>query len=103
MSQEVAPHAPAGSRATLVVSIVLMLAFAVAGVLSLRADNPPAPRGADAPADTFSAHRARAVLTRVLGDEAPHPTGSPANAAVRDRIRAEFERIGLPSEVHRRF
>jgi hypothetical protein len=84
-------------------AIGVMVAFALSAWLSLRDNAPPAPRGDDAPADAFSATRAQAVLARVLGDEAPHPTGSAANAAVRDRIVAEFATLGLAAEVQRRY
>ena len=84
-------------------SVALIVAFALAAMLSLRGSQPPAPLGRDAPADTFSALRAHDVLARILGDGRPHPTGSAANAAVRGRIVAEFERLGLAAEVQRRF
>lgn len=84
-------------------SVLLIVAFALAAMLSLLGNEPPAPRGADAPADAFSALRARDALARILGDETPHPTGSPANAAVRDRVVAEFARLGLAADVQRRF
>ncbi len=80
-----------------------MVAFAVAALLSLRGNQPPAPLGRDAPVESFSALRARDVLARILGDGSPHPTGSAANAAVRDRILAEFARLGLAAQVQRRF
>lgn len=55
----------------------------------------PAPVPATAPATQFSALRAKAVLTRILGPEVPHPASSLANAAVRARIIAEFENLGI--------
>lgn len=84
-------------------SVVLIAIFALAAVFSLRGSQPPTPLGLDAPADTFSALRAHDVLARILGEGSPHPTGSAANAAVRDRVVAEFARIGLSAEVQRRF
>ncbi|HEU4773160.1 MAG TPA: M28 family peptidase [Lysobacter sp.] len=89
-----------GSR--LASSVLLALFVLVAG-LSLRGSAPPAPAGFDAPANVFSAARAKTVLVRLLGDQSPHPTGSAANAAVRDRIVAEFGQLGIPVEVQRRF
>ena len=76
-----------------------VLAMILALLVAARADTPPAPRGADAPADTFSAARARATLARILGDERPHPTGSDANATVRDRIVDELRALGLDAEI----
>ncbi|MCA9709450.1 MAG: M28 family peptidase [Myxococcales bacterium] len=77
-------------------SCLLVLAL-VAGLAALRG-RPPAPAAADAPATEFSAARARAVLERIVGDQAPHGVGTPANAAVRERIVAELEGLGLTVE-----
>lgn len=63
---------------------------------------PPPVRGGDAPASEFSAERARAVLERLLGPGDPHPTGTAANAAVRDRVVAELQALGLEPEVDSR-
>jgi hypothetical protein len=82
----------------------VVLAMAIAGAtLALREGRAPAPVPSTAPADTFSAARAMDVLERVLGDQRPHPLGSDANRRVRDRILAEFERIGVHAEVRSRF
>ena len=81
----------------------MLVLFVVAAGMSLRGDQPPAALGMDAPSEVFSAARAKAVLVRILGDERPHPTGSAANAAVRDRIVAEFGLLGIPVEIQRRF
>lgn len=82
--------------------LVLGLA-AAAAVLGLREGRAPEPLPEDAPAEVFAAGRAMAVLERVLGDQRPHPVGSAANAAVRERILAEFGRIGVAAEVRSRF
>jgi len=58
----------------------------------------PSPLPADAPATEFSAARADAVLARLLGPEVPHPRGSPAAAAYRERLKAELARLGIPFE-----
>ncbi|HET8818324.1 MAG TPA: M20/M25/M40 family metallo-hydrolase, partial [Xanthomonadaceae bacterium] len=89
-------HAP-------VISILLLAALVLAAALSLRDSHPPAPLPHDVPATVFSASRAMDVLQRVLGDERPHPTGSAANAAVRDRIVNELAALGLQPEVRARF
>src|SRR5690349_943954 len=81
---------------------VLLLAALGAG-LSLREGRAPEPAPREAPASGFSAARAMDVLGRILGDQQPHPLGSEANRAVRDRIVAEFERVGLPVSVRSRF
>ena len=95
------PDSPPRSSVTL--PLLLVVAFAAVALMSLRGEKAPAPLGHDAPADVFAAARARDVLTRILGDERPHPTGSAANALVRDRIVAEFATLGLEAEVQRRF
>ncbi|HEY2406037.1 MAG TPA: M20/M25/M40 family metallo-hydrolase [Polyangiaceae bacterium] len=77
------------------VALLLLLAEA----LLLRARYaPPAPLDARAPAASFSAARAIAMLSRVLGDQAPHPTGSPANDRVRERLMRELTNVGLTVE-----
>lgn len=59
----------------------------------------PSAKPADASLDDFSAARAVSALTRVLGDESPHPTGSAANDRVRDRLVTELRDLGLKVEV----
>ncbi len=81
-------------------------AVALVGLLmvaTLLHDRPPAPVGRDASPTAFSAERAVAALSRVLGDGTPHPTGSVANKEVRERLVAELERIGYVAEVRERF
>ncbi|MCX7281035.1 MAG: hypothetical protein NTX21_05680 [Alphaproteobacteria bacterium] len=51
-------------------------------LLSVFAQSRPEVLGLDAPATQFSAARADVVLGRVMGDQAPHPSGSPAAEAV---------------------
>jgi len=60
---------------------------------------PPAPKPATAPATEFSAARARAVLAEIVGDGRPHPVGSAANAAVRERVVAVLRRLGYEPKV----
>ena len=59
----------------------------------------PAPKAADAPLDQFSAGRALLVLERLLSDQSPHPMGSEANRAVRERLLDELRGLGLEVEV----
>lgn len=91
-SDDPAPRRTA--RAAILLS-TLCLAFVVAR------SRPPAAVGADAPADRFSAARARATLERVLGDGSPHPAGSPAAEAFRQRLQAELRGLGLEPTVER--
>lgn len=60
---------------------------------------PPAPLPASVDGDRFSALRAKDHIQELLGDFAPHPVGSAANAAVRGRLVAELERLGYAPEV----
>jgi hypothetical protein len=73
-------------------------AMLIVAVTSL---GPPAPLPADAPPDRFSGLRAAATLQYLLGDETPHPVGSPANRAVRDRLIEVLEGLGLEPLVQR--
>jgi Peptidase family M28 len=72
-------------------------------LLSLAGLRPPRPRPATAPAGEFSAARALEVLGRIEVGDAPHPVGSPANAAVRSRIIEEFKRLGYQPQVQTAF
>lgn len=78
------------------VAIALLAALLAAAALRFSA---PSPVPAAEAGDGFSAESAQKVLAELAGDGAPHPTGSPANAAVRDRIRQVLVGIGLESEV----
>src|ERR1700712_5579815 len=59
---------------------------------------PPAGRESAPPAE-FSAGRAGTVLRDLLGNGPPHPVGSPAAAAVRERIVAHLRALGYTPEV----
>lgn len=76
-----------------------LLLLAVVFLLSMWNSRSPHPVGPDAPPDVFSAARARADLIRLLGDEAPHPIGSPANDLVRARLVERLVELGLTPEV----
>jgi hypothetical protein len=80
-----------------------LLVMALALALQLAAARPPAPLPLTAPEEAFSAARALALVERLLGDGAPHPTGSEANAAVRDRIIAELTALGYSAETQAAF
>lgn len=89
--------APEGRAAGWGIAAALAL-LAVALLLALQAAPPP-PKPASAPPSEFSAGRAQAVLRDLLGDGAPHPVGSPANARVRERILARLRDTGYAPEV----
>ncbi|HEV2853908.1 MAG TPA: M20/M25/M40 family metallo-hydrolase [Thermoanaerobaculia bacterium] len=95
-----------GRGAGLIVALALL---ALALLLAVVQSGPPAPKGTDAPAAEFSAGRAKEVERGLLGDnanganDAPHPVGSPANAAVRDRIVAHLRSLGYAPELQGAF
>jgi hypothetical protein len=89
--------APELRGAAALVAAGLLLAGSLA-LVQARLQPPPA-RGADAPADMFSATRALARLERLIGDDRPHPVGSAAAAEVRAKLVAEFNAIGVSAEV----
>src|SRR5690606_20047116 len=77
------------------VAMVGLATMAVALILALVAGSTPRPLSLDAPADRFSVGRALPVLERLVDDGTPHPIGTPANAAMRERVIAELEAMGL--------
>ena len=84
---------------TFSVGLLLLAAVLAATWLGLE---PPAPLPSSAPPGAFSAGRALSRLQRILaaaGDGVPHPSGSEANARVRDRVVAEFREIGVEPRV----
>jgi hypothetical protein len=63
----------------------------------------PAPKPASAAGNVFSADRAAAVLSELVGDGVPHPLGSPGHAAVRDRIVQRLRALGYQPAVESGF
>ena len=78
----------------LIAATALLLAFGLKGALI----TPPSPPATVA-AGAFDTERAVGRLTRILGDERPHPVDSAANDAVRERLMAELRAIGLEPQV----
>lgn len=77
--------------------------LAVAFVLGLRSEEPPAPRPASAAGTGFSAERALQLLEGLLGDGSPHPIGTAANARVRERIVAQLTELGYDAQTQGAF
>ena len=80
----------------------VLFALALVGIvfcLSLAATQPPAPKPSTASANEFSSQRARDVLFQLVGDDLPHPIGSPQNDVVRQRIVDQFTRLGYNPQV----
>src|ERR1700677_980805 len=79
------------------------LLLALILLLSHEGLRPPSPKPISAPAQEFSAERAREVLHRLVGDGVPHPTGSAQDDIVRGRVMDEFTRIGYEPQVQTGF
>lgn len=78
---------------------LLAIALLLAGLLTKDlVSEPPRLRTAST-AGAFDATRAADRLSRILGDERPHPVDSDANDAVRDRLIAEMRAVGLEPRV----
>src|SRR5581483_2871100 len=87
------------NRATaLVLTALAVIAAAVAMV-----QRGPSPLPATAPEWRFSAARAITTLHEILPDDLPHPIGTPAHNAVRDRIAARFRTFGYPVSMQQTF
>ena len=82
----------------LLVAVVLMVLFLAKGL----ATAPPS-IGATRTATGFDTDAAIARLTRILGDERPHPVDSPANDRVRERLVAEINALGYTPVVREDF
>jgi hypothetical protein len=59
--------------------------------------------GFGAPAQVFSAARAQRVLATLLAVQQPHPVGSAQDAAIQERIAAQFRALGIPVHSYRAF
>src|ERR1700678_4014453 len=79
------------------------LLLALILLLSHEGLRPPSPKPISAPAQEFSAERAREVLHRLVGDGVPHPTGSAHNEIVRGRVVDEFTRLGYEPQIQTGF
>jgi len=82
---------------------LVVVACLLAGLLALITTSLPAPAPVDAAAREFSAERAIARVSALVGEERPHPVASTANEAVRGRLIAQLEELGLAPEQQRSF
>ncbi|HST36677.1 MAG TPA: M20/M25/M40 family metallo-hydrolase [Allosphingosinicella sp.] len=82
------------AAAFLGLAALLLAAMALKGALLVL---PSPPAQANGPG--FDANRAMARLTRILGDQRPHPVDSDAGDAVRERLLAEMRAVGLNPRV----
>jgi hypothetical protein len=77
--------------------VALAVSIFAAFVLAWLAEQTPRPAGADTPAVSFSA--TRAFIDDQVIAQTPHPTGSPANGAVRDYLLRRMSALGLQPQV----
>lgn len=82
--------------------VALALYALVICAAALRA-HPSAAKPADSPAGEFSGVRAKGVLQGLLGDGVPHPVGSAADSAVREKIVARLTELGYQPRVQESF
>src|SRR5215470_20273950 len=75
------------------------LFLALVSTMAFRSLVPPAAVPAVAPPNTFSAERAFKHLEFIARE--PHPTGSAANARVRDYLIQQLQQQGLEPQVQR--
>ncbi len=85
------------------VAFVLAATIAIVLLLTLIQLRGPSPEPAGAPPDHFSAVRAMSAFRATIGGTVPHPIGSAANRAIRDRIVAQFTALGYEARVVRAF
>ena len=79
------------TRRNSILLTLVLLAMTLAFTFSLSLVAPPAP-------DTdhqFDTEAALSRLTRILGDERPHPVDTDANDAVRERLLTEIRTLGF--------
>jgi hypothetical protein len=79
---------------------VAILVIAAATAFRLQG---PSPKPANALANEFSAARALQAEKDTIGGTDPHPSGSPANQLVRDRIVARLQSLGYAVRIEKRF
>lgn len=76
-----------------------MAAMIAAALIAWFGEQTPKPVAADAPPGAFSAERAMADVRAIAS--VPHPIGSDANHAARDKLLVRMAALGLSPEVHR--
>lgn len=90
---DAAAHPDEGERTAQRRWLPLVLVLLGLWALVAAAQRAPAPRGPDAPLDTFSEARAHAVVRKLADDIGPHPIGSPAFSAAAEYLAAELRKL----------
>ncbi|HEX3583815.1 MAG TPA: M28 family peptidase, partial [Thermoanaerobaculia bacterium] len=84
-------------------AVAVLVAIIVIGAVTAWRLRGPEPKAANAPSNAFSAARALQAEKDTIGGTIPHPAGSPANKAVRDRIVARLQSLGYAVQTETRF
>jgi hypothetical protein len=83
-------------------ALLFVLLAAIAVTLFVRMSG-PAPLPENAPSASFSASRALRFERELLGGDIPHPVGTAAHDAIRDRLAAQFRALGYDVRVQHSF
>lgn len=83
-------------KPTLAARLLLVLGI-VASLASILSPKSPEPLPASAPADQFSAERAREIVAAIARE--PHPIGTAANTRVREELARRLRALGLEPVV----
>ena len=83
-------------------ALLFAILAAILGVLLLRMRG-PAPLPESAPSSSFSAARALRFEREILGGDAPHPVGTAAHDAIRDRLASRFRALGYEVTIQHSF
>lgn len=80
---------------------ISLAVLAITLLFAIDSLQPPDAADFDLPESVFSSKRAEQTLHFLLADEQPHPVGSDANHAVRDRLIETLQSLGLTPEIQR--
>jgi len=83
-------------------ALLFALLAAILGTLLVRMSG-PTPLPESAPSTSFSAARALKFERDLLGGDIPHPVGTAAHDAIRDRLAAQFRALGYDVTIQRTF
>jgi hypothetical protein len=83
-------------------ALLFVLLAAIAVTLFVRMSG-PTPLPENAPPASFSAARALHFERDLLGGDVPHPVGTAAHDAIRDRLAAQFRTLGYAVAIQRSF
>lgn len=89
-------------KSKLMVRILPQLcAFSLCLLICTQQSEAPAPIPADASQKLFSAHRAHQQLTSLIGNDEPHPSGSPNQQRIGDELIAKLKELGYSVQTQR--